>query len=69
MMMAAEALLRTNPSPSRAEIQTALGGHVCRCTGYVKIIDAVAAAARGDSFDLAVTAEGQYTTMQSGGGS
>jgi 4-hydroxybenzoyl-CoA reductase subunit gamma len=47
MMMAAEALLRTNPSPSRAEIQTALGGHVCRCTGYVKIIEAVEAAAGG----------------------
>jgi aerobic-type carbon monoxide dehydrogenase small subunit (CoxS/CutS family) len=47
MMVAAEALLRSNPSPSRAEIQTALGGHVCRCTGYVKIIEAVEAAAGG----------------------
>jgi len=47
MMMAAEALLRSNPSPSRDEIQTALGGHVCRCTGYVKIIEAVEAAAGG----------------------
>ena len=40
-------------------IAEALGGHVCRCTGYVKIIDAVAAAARGDAFDLTVTAAGQ----------
>jgi carbon-monoxide dehydrogenase small subunit len=47
MMMAAEALLRANPSPSREEIQTALAGHVCRCTGYVKIIEAVEAAAGG----------------------
>jgi aerobic-type carbon monoxide dehydrogenase small subunit (CoxS/CutS family) len=47
MMMAAEGLLRSNPSPSRQEIQTALGGHVCRCTGYVKIIEAVEAAAGG----------------------
>lgn len=47
MMMAAEALIRSNPSPSRTDIQTALGGHVCRCTGYVKIIEAVEAAAGG----------------------
>jgi len=47
MMMAAEALIRSNPSPSREEIQTALGGHVCRCTGYVKIIEAVEAAVGG----------------------
>ena len=47
MMMAAEGLIRSNPSPSREEIQTALGGHVCRCTGYVKIIEAVEAAAGG----------------------
>lgn len=47
MMIAAEALLRSNASPSRQEIQTALGGHFCRCTGYVKIIEAVEAAAAG----------------------
>jgi 4-hydroxybenzoyl-CoA reductase subunit gamma len=43
-MMAAEGLLRVNPSPSRDEIELALSGHVCRCTGYVKIIEAVEAA-------------------------
>jgi xanthine dehydrogenase iron-sulfur cluster and FAD-binding subunit A len=32
----------------REEIIEALSGHICRCTGYVKIVDAVAAAARGD---------------------
>jgi len=47
MMIAAEALLRSNARPSREEIQTALGGHFCRCTGYVKIIEAVEAAAGG----------------------
>jgi 4-hydroxybenzoyl-CoA reductase subunit gamma len=46
MLMAAEALLRRNPSPSEAEIREALSGNLCRCTGYVKIIESVQAAAR-----------------------
>src|ERR1700686_2893591 len=45
MIMAAEALLRRNPSPSDEEIRTALSGNLCRCTGYVKIIESVHAAA------------------------
>jgi 4-hydroxybenzoyl-CoA reductase subunit gamma len=45
MIMAAEALLRRNPQPGEAEIREALGGNLCRCTGYVKIIEAVKAAA------------------------
>lgn len=46
MLMSAEALLRRNPRPSEAEVQDALGGVLCRCTGYRKIIDAVLAVAR-----------------------
>ena len=42
---AATALLAENPAPSRNEIVQALSGHYCRCTGYVKIIEAVEAAA------------------------
>lgn len=45
MVMAAEALLRRSPQPAEAEIREALGGNLCRCTGYVKIIEAVKAAA------------------------
>jgi 4-hydroxybenzoyl-CoA reductase subunit gamma len=45
MIMAAEALLRSNPHPSEAEIRAALAGNLCRCTGYVKIIESVQAAA------------------------
>ena len=40
-IMAAEGLLRRNADPSVDEIKTALGSNICRCTGYVKIIEAV----------------------------
>jgi len=46
MIMAAEALLRRNARPEEAEIREALGGNLCRCTGYVKIIEAVKEAVR-----------------------
>jgi xanthine dehydrogenase iron-sulfur cluster and FAD-binding subunit A len=46
--MAASALIDRNPKARREEILEALSGHVCRCTGYVKIVKAVEAAARGD---------------------
>nr|O33818.1 RecName: Full=4-hydroxybenzoyl-CoA reductase subunit gamma; Short=4-HBCR subunit gamma [Thauera aromatica]CAA05037.1 4-Hydroxybenzoyl-CoA reductase gamma-subunit [Thauera aromatica] len=48
MIMASEALLRKNPSPSRDEIKAALAGNLCRCTGYVRSSKSVetAAAAR-----------------------
>ncbi len=45
MIMAAAALLRRNPQPSDSDIRTALSGNLCRCTGYVKIIESVQAAA------------------------
>ena len=41
MVMAATAALRTNPLAGREEIKERLGGNICRCTGYQKIIDAV----------------------------
>jgi CO/xanthine dehydrogenase Mo-binding subunit len=44
MLLAATALLRRNAAPSESETQDALGGVLCRCTGYRKIIDAVMAA-------------------------
>ena len=42
IMMAAMELLRTNAKPSRADVSDALGGVLCRCTGYTKIVDAIA---------------------------
>ena len=47
MLVAAAALLEHDPAPSREAIADALGGVLCRCTGYAKIIDAVADAAAG----------------------
>lgn len=45
MIMAAEALLRRNPNPTDGEIRMALSGNLCRCTGYVKIVESVKSAA------------------------
>ena len=45
MIMSAKALLDKNPLPSEAEIRRAIENNLCRCTGYVKIVDAVKMAA------------------------
>jgi len=48
MLMSATALLRSNPKPNRQEINKALEGNLCRCTGYNAIIDAVLQASGQD---------------------
>jgi aerobic carbon-monoxide dehydrogenase small subunit len=48
MLISATALLRQNPSPTEDEIRKALQGNICRCTGYVNIVEAVQSAAKGD---------------------
>jgi len=45
MEMSALYLLNQNPSPKEAEIRSSLSGNLCRCTGYYKIVEAIAAAA------------------------
>jgi aerobic carbon-monoxide dehydrogenase small subunit len=45
MLMSATALLRINKQPSEVEIRRAIQGNICRCTGYVNIVEAVKAAA------------------------
>lgn len=49
MIMAARALLDTNPNPTRDEVIEAISGNICRCTGYEPIISAVLSAALANS--------------------
>jgi carbon-monoxide dehydrogenase small subunit len=54
-LLVAEELLKKNPNPGRLEIQEALSGNLCRCTGYIKIYEAVELAAakmRGEEMEL-----------------
>jgi aerobic-type carbon monoxide dehydrogenase small subunit (CoxS/CutS family) len=48
MIMASKALLDENPQPSEQEIKDALAGNLCRCTGYVKILEAVSSVVGSD---------------------
>ena len=45
MLLSAYALLRDNRRPTEEEVKTAIEGNICRCTGYVKIIEAILDAA------------------------
>jgi aerobic carbon-monoxide dehydrogenase small subunit len=47
MIMSAKALLDENPNPTEDEIKEAIAGNLCRCTGYVKIIDAIRSVGEG----------------------
>ena len=49
IVLSAVALLQRNPHPADSEIRHALAGNLCRCTGYDKIVEAVAAAAQSDA--------------------
>jgi aerobic carbon-monoxide dehydrogenase small subunit len=46
-LMSATALLEQNPHPTEEEVRTAIQGNICRCTGYVNIVEAIAAAGGG----------------------
>ena len=49
MLMSATALLERNPHPTEDEVRYALQGNICRCTGYVNIVEAVVAAGGGSA--------------------
>lgn len=48
MILSAKALLDENPHPTEIEVRKAIAGNLCRCTGYVKIVDAILAVSLGD---------------------
>jgi carbon-monoxide dehydrogenase small subunit len=45
MILASTALLAENPNPSATEVREGIAGNICRCTGYVKIVDSILTAA------------------------
>ena len=56
MIMSAKALLNENQNPSTEEIKHALAGNICRCTGYIQIIDSVRAVTSTGNEDIEVVA-------------
>lgn len=48
-IMTAKSLLDQNPNPTKDQIRLAISGNLCRCTGYIKIVEAIQVAARGRS--------------------
>ena len=67
LVVAATAYLEGGGSDDPEAIAAAVSGHVCRCTGYGKIVEAIAAAARGEEFDLESTALDVNTVVKTGG--
>ena len=60
MLMAAQSLLNVKPSPSREEVEDALGGVLCRCTGYSKIVAAVLEASGTETQELPADADSGF---------
>lgn len=52
LVLSGKALLDMNPKPSEQEVREAISGHLCRCTGFVKVVEAVLAASESDRESL-----------------
>lgn len=59
LLVTAHALLRENPSPSREVIRDTISGNLCRCTGYIPIVDAIE-----DAAQMASTGAGPVTAIE-----
>jgi aerobic carbon-monoxide dehydrogenase small subunit len=66
MLIAAHAHIERGDGDEQSAIAESLAGHVCRCTGYVKIVNAIGAAVRGEEFDLTMMTGSPTTTMLEG---
>ena len=53
MIMSAKSLLNDNPNPSEGEIREGISGNICRCTGYVQIVESIDMAAKKNSDEIA----------------
>ena len=69
LIVAATAYIEGGGSGDTDEIAEAISGHVCRCTGYSKILDAISAATSQDEFDMSITAPDPRTVVITGGDS
>jgi len=69
MLMAAADLLARAPSPSRPQVEDAIGGVLCRCTGYLKIVDAILDVAAGAGTGSDPSAQRELSMQRAGEGS
>lgn len=56
-ILTAKALLDENPKPTEGEVREAVSGNLCRCTGYVKVVEAIMSASKGEGLQKITTSE------------